>query len=65
MFMVVSCLCLREGEGAAASATVLGLGYCWRKDLFLFILFFLELARFGLTGFCITKSKTKPNRDFF
>ena len=47
MFMVVSCLCLREGEGAAAGATVLGLGYCWRKDLFLFILFFLEPVRFG------------------
>ena len=26
---------------------------------------FFEPVRFGLTDFCITKSKTKPNRDFF
>jgi hypothetical protein len=29
------------------------------------IVSFFEPVRFRLTGFCITKSKTKPNRDFF
>jgi hypothetical protein len=62
--LVVSCLCLREGEGAAAGARVRLL--LAQRFVSIYTMFFRTgSVRSGLTGLCITKPKTEPNRDFF
>jgi len=64
MSLVVSCLCLREGKGAAAGARVRLL--LAQRFVSIYTMFFRTgLVWSGLTGLCITKLKNEPNRDFF